>query len=141
MMKKIICLLIVLTLCLSAMPVLASEEEPSLMDQVQELLDAEDYDTAIPILQEAADNGDAEAQNKLGTCYIYGWGVDQDYDEAVKYIRLAADQGFAKGQSNLGSCYFYGNGVEQDYEEAVKYYQMAAEQGDAEAQFNLGYMY
>ena len=50
-MKKIICLLIALTLSLTVSPVLASEEEPSLS----------------PLLQEAADNGDAEAQNKSGT--------------------------------------------------------------------------
>ena len=56
------------------------------MDQVQELLDSEDYDAAIPLLLGAAEHDDAEAQNVLGDCYYYGWGVEQDYEEAVREL-------------------------------------------------------
>ena len=78
--------------------------------------------------QEVADirirgeQGDAEAQNNLGTMYSRGFGVpqgqDPDFAEAVRYFRLAADQAHAGGQYNLGSMYDAGAGVARDYVEA-----------------------
>ena len=35
--------------------------------------------------REAAEQGDAEAQNNLGTCYATGEGVAQSYEEALKW--------------------------------------------------------
>ena len=71
-----------------------TKETASITDQAVALYDAEDYDNAVPLLQEAADQGDPVAQNKLGNCYIYGWGVEQDYEEGLKWYHLAADQGY-----------------------------------------------
>ena len=105
------------------------------------LLDQEEYEAAISILQEAAANGDAEAQYTLGNCYYGGKGVEQNYEEAAKNYKLAADQGFAWAQGNLGYCYFTGAGVEQDYDEAMRLYRLAADQGDEVAIFNIGYAY
>ena len=56
-------------------------------------------------LQEAAEQGDPVAQNKLGNCYTYGWGVEQDYEKAAEYYQLSADQGDPDGTYNLGFCY------------------------------------
>ena len=78
----------------------------------------------------AAEQGNANAQNKLGDAFYNGKIVEQDYVEAVKWYRLAAEQGDATAQYNLGFAYYNGEGVEQDYAEAVKWWQMAAEQGD-----------
>ena len=41
--------------------------------------------------RKAAEQGDAEAQNRLGVCYEYGKGVPQDYQEAVKWYRKAVE--------------------------------------------------
>ena len=71
-----------------------TKETTSITDQAVAFYDAEDYDNAVPLLQEAANQGDPVAQNKLGNCYIYGWGVEQDYEEGLKWYHLAADQGY-----------------------------------------------
>ena len=42
------------------------------------------------------------AQNNLGRCYQYGFGVTQDYLEAAKWYRLAADKGI--GQQIVRLC-------------------------------------
>src|SRR4030095_1164368 len=85
-----------------------------------------------------ATQGDAVAQNNLGSMYVEGKGVPQDYTEALKWYRLAAAQGYAEAQFNLGVMYLGGEGVPQDYAEALKWYRLAAAQGEAKAQFNLG---
>ena len=89
----------------------------------------------------AAEQGDVDAQLKLGIMYAEGRRVRQDDEEAVKWYRLAAEQGHAIGQNNLGLMYAEGRGVRQDDEEAVKLFGLAAEQGNANGQYNLGAMY
>ncbi len=92
--------------------------------------------------QEAAEQGDADAQNEMGFIYYMGLdGVPQDYKEAVKWYTKSAEQGNASAQYYLGKLYEDGNGVPQDYKEAVKWYTKSAEQGDQAAQATLGYLY
>ena len=88
-------------------------------------------------LLEAANNGDAEAQHKLGLLYYVGQGVPQDYQEARKWFEKAAAQNNVDGQYSLGFLYSKGQGVPQDYQEARKWYEKAAAQGDAQAQHAL----
>ena len=95
----------------------------------------------IDQLRQAAEQGDAEAQNKLGFMYAEGEGVPEDNQEAVRWYRKAAEQGYAEAQYNLGVVYGKGEGVAEGDREAVKWYRKAAEQGFASAQFNLGSMY
>ncbi len=67
-----------------------------------------DYVTALRILRQLADQGNAKAQYNLGVLYANGQGVTQDYREAVRWFRKAADQGDADAQTNLGVMYFKG---------------------------------
>jgi hypothetical protein len=96
---------------------------------------------AARVYRLSAEQGDAKAQTKLGTMYIYGRGVPKDYAEALRLYRKSADQGDAGGQYGIGLSYFHGQGVPKDDAEAVRWYQKAADQGYAKAQYNLGYMY
>ncbi len=89
----------------------------------------------------AAENGDADAQLRLGVMYDNGQGVAQDYAEAMTWFRRAAAQGNAGAQVALGVMYAGGQGVPQDYAEAMTWYRRAAAQGNAGAQVNLGVMY
>lgn len=57
---------------------------------------------------QAAEQGDADAQNNLGAMYAEGQGVRQDDTEAVRWFRQAADQGLAQAQFNLGAMYYKG---------------------------------
>lgn len=94
-----------------------------------------------PDARRAAEQGDANAQSRLGYSYFEGKGVEQNYAEAVKWFRRAAEQGDVYAQNGLGNMYFEGKGTEQSYTEAVKWYCKAAKQGDAYAQNGLAYMY
>ena len=42
--------------------------------------------------QAAAENGDAEAQYKLGDCYDKAKGVTRDYEKAAYWFAKAAEQ-------------------------------------------------
>jgi TPR repeat protein len=53
----------------------------------------QDYETAMKILQPQADQGNAEAQFKIGLTYNDGWGVKQDYAEAYFWFSLASTYG------------------------------------------------
>lgn len=102
---------------------------------------SDDYPTALRIWRPLAKQGNASAQNGLGTMYLRGLGVPQDYAEAAKWFRKAAKQGHEKAQYYLGRIYRHGKGVPHDYAEAVKWFRKAAEQGGADAQYALGEMY
>ncbi len=94
----------------------------------------------IAALVEAAEGGDAAAQNDLGVKYAHGDGVLKDEKEGVKWFRKAADQGHTEAFGNLGIAYAHGIGVPKDEKEAAKWYRKAADQGDAAAQADLDAM-
>jgi TPR repeat protein len=90
---------------------------------------------------EAAEQGDAQAQYRLGLLYSEGRGAAQNHAEAADWFRKAAEQGLAASQYRLGRAYARGLGVKQNNEEALKWLRIAAEKGDADAQFMLSGMY
>ena len=49
-------------------------------------------------VRRAAEQGEADAQFVLGTCYLYGVGITQDKTEAVKWLQKAAKQGHEKAK-------------------------------------------
>jgi len=92
-------------------------------------------------IRRLAEEGDADAQNRLGDAYSKGEGVPQDHAESAKWHSKAAEQGRAEAQYSLGVQYFAGEGVPNDWSEAAKWFARSAEQGNAESQFYLGYIY
>lgn len=94
----------------------------------------EEYTNA---LREQAEQGDADAQFKLGECY----SCDYNIAEAEKWYRRAAEQGHAGAQRELGFLYGFGWFIKKDEVEGAKWYRKAAEQGDRDAQLNLGRFY
>lgn len=94
--------------------------------------------------RKAAEQGDDEAESRLGEMYQDGEGVLRDYGEALKWYRLSADHGNLGAQFRLGEMYEEGRGVPQGYVndfEAVKWYRKAATRGLPHAQHKLGGMY
>ena len=85
-----------------------------------------------------AEQGNAEAQTKLGSLYFHGRGVPQDYTEAARWFQKAADQDYARAQDDVAAMYYYGQGVPLDYAEALTWYRKAAEQDNAYAETDLG---
>ena len=96
---------------------------------------------SVEQMKAKADQGNAEAQFKLGGMYYKGRGVPQDNAQAAAWYRKAAEQGDADAQYNLGVMYAKGLGVPQDNAQALAWYRKAAEQGYVKAQLNLGERY
>ena len=92
-------------------------------------------------LRAEAEQGNAKAQDSLGSAYSNGWGVAEDKREAVRWWRKAAEQGHAEAQWALGVAYATGEGIADDEREAVRWYRKAAEQGLAMAQYLLSLAY
>ena len=99
------------------------------------------YTDAFKWYMRAAEQGDSQAQFRVGNMYDFGVGVEKNYKEAVKWYRKSAEQGDAQAQCNLAIMYDSGKGVRPDSIEAFKWYWKAAEQGVSQAQFNLGAWY
>lgn len=77
-----------------------------------------------------ADQGDAKAQNLVGSWYFSGKNVQQDYEKAEHYWHLAANQGNALAMGNVGLCYQYGYGVEKDSIAALRLYIRSIKDGN-----------
>ena len=94
----------------------------------------QDQETANRWLQQAAGNGDADAQYWLGERYYDGGsGFGKDRAAAFMWLEKAAAQGGRGEQSHVGWRY-YSNG---DYDNARRWLQKAADQGDSTAKFYL----
>ena len=95
---------------------------------------------ALKFFTEAAEQGDADAQYRLGLLYYYGgeyyhgwyYGdiAKQDYTKALRWFTKAAEQGHTGAQYYLGLMHDKGEGVDQNDAEAVRWWRKAAEQGD-----------
>jgi TPR repeat protein len=67
-------------------------------DIIRKAKESTDPVEAVRLLRRATEQGNAEAQYRLGVCYYNGKGVEQDYIEAIKWIRKAAEQNYAPAQ-------------------------------------------
>ena len=134
-------------------------------EQGEKAFKAKDYETAITQFKLAAEQGNADAMNRLAECYLNGYGVEKDAMEAGKWYTEAknngpkntdvnihvieyyekANQGLAEGFSSFGDLYageaVGSSSVKEDIWEAVKWYKKAAEQGDIHAMLTLGLLY
>jgi hypothetical protein len=81
-------------------------------------------------LKKLADDGNAEAQFKMGRIYEEGLaGGLEDYKEAARWYLKAAEKGNAQAQYKMGTLYTLGKGVPKDRLEAAKWFGKAAPQG------------
>jgi TPR repeat protein len=93
---------------------------------------AQDSNAWLQVWLPLAQQGNADAQYKLGVAYEVGLlGVPQDYAEAVRWYRAAAEQGDVSAQVKVGRMFAEGQeldvaasllqekrvvrGIEQDY--------------------------
>lgn len=97
-----------------------------------------DESVDINSLQEAANNGDRNAQFELGQAFEAGRSVDQDFDQALIWYNKAGSQGHTESQYVLGMWHAFGIHLQPNYDEALRWYSKAAEQGHAGAQFIMG---
>lgn len=90
---------------------------------------SKNYESAAKFFRNAAEQGDAQAQLKLGMLYATGRGVSLDDQQAVSWYQKAAEKKNAEGQFYLGVRYANGNGIAIDYVEAVKWLILSGKAG------------
>jgi uncharacterized protein len=95
----------------------------------------DDAQAAVRELKPLAENGNADAQFKLGSLYYQGWGLPQDYAEAIRWFRKSAEQFHPHAQVTLGTIYAEGvqGVIGKDYPQALMWFIFAAAQGEMEA--------
>ena len=89
------------------------------------LYDRADPATALKLWMDAAERGDADAQNRVGQIYQMGIGTNADAVEAVRWFRKAAAQGHRAAALNLAAALETGNGAPPDPDEARRLYALA----------------
>jgi len=100
------------------------------------------YAKALRLYQQAAFQGNVEAQFIVGGMYFRGQGTAVNEPEGFMWLLKAAQQGKFSPESLaiIGSMYMQGVGVPQNYKEADKYLQLAADMGNITAKKNLAFM-
>ena len=87
----------------------------------------------------AAEQGDVEAQARLGA--IYSSSQQANYQEALEWYKKAASQGNTRAMVDIGDLYKRGIGVVANLQEAFNWYSKAAEIGNGDAMSRIGWMY
>ena len=125
-----------------------SETSQQNFNKACEYFQAGNYEEAVKLFKNAADQGHSYAQNNLAEMHRLGQGVEQNENEAIKWFMKAAQQGIPNAQNNVGLACKTGEGTKQSDSEAVLWFRKAADHDDyevhrgiSEAQANLGMMY
>ena len=99
-----------------------------------------DYQVALNELAPLAEQGDAQAQYRIGQMHRDGKGVPRDAQKAVRLFQAAAISGHTDSQQALEMILLLGYGVPADESEAFKWLSLAAEH-DPSRQYLLGGLY
>jgi len=99
------------------------------------------FESAFPVCERDAKNGNSDAQYFTGMMYAYGRGAGKSYTEAFHWWGKAANQGHIDAQYNLGVAYENALGVNKSHSDAIKWWHKAADQGNAAAQYIVGMEY
>lgn len=91
--------------------------------------DGGDYQSALEIWLELAEQGDPAAQIAVADLYLSGTGVAANPAEAARWYRAAALQGDPIAQLNLGDLYSLGLGLERNLVQAYLWLGLAVAQG------------
>lgn len=118
--------------------------EDTLLQQGIKAYEDEDYGTAFQILKPLADQGDAEAQWRLGDLYLGKGDIPRDELMALNYYLLSAEAGNSVGQYKWALFSDYRRakyGDESDNEQIFEFYLLSARQGNPNAQEALAHVY
>ena len=102
------------------------------------LTDAGDHNGALPLWQEIARTGDAEALFFVAYAHQLGLGTGIDGAVAVDFYRRSANAGNDVARFNLGKMLFDGDLVQGDFRAAYECFKPLADKGDAHAAYYLG---
>jgi TPR repeat protein len=87
-------------------------------------------DASLEQLEQAAENGDRNAQTALAERFLKGDETLQNHARAAEWFTRAAENGDPQAQNKLGQLYQTGLGVPQDTKTALRWLEEAAKAGD-----------
>lgn len=108
-------------------------QSEKLFKQAISLTEQNNYTEALPILEQAANLGNAEAMCTLGELYAEGKVVTNDVQKSYEYYSQAAQKEHPQAQYQLGMCFLGGKGVSTDMQQAQQWIEKAAQNGYPEA--------
>lgn len=88
-------------------------------------------------LEVLANQGDIQAQYKLGQMYYNGKGTEQNLKKAFKFFQKSAKQNFSESQFMLGEMYYNGIYVRKSLSKAKNWYEKASKQEHKKAKKRL----
>ncbi len=100
-----------------------------------------EYDKAIVYLKKAGEKNHAKAQQYLGNCYTFGYGVIKNLYTAFQWYLKSARNGEKGSQFCVGECYEKGEGVTKSDSSAAYWYAKAADNAHGGAAVRLAVMY
>lgn len=92
-----------------------------------------DLPAAITACEQAAANGDPQAEYELGRLYYEGKQTERDLNKALTYFEQASLRGHPDAQYHLGLMFFRGEGVPANNIQAYIVLKMAAVNGAEDA--------
>jgi len=118
----------------------------STLSSTADMLSDENKESFVALadyLRKKAEEGNTDAQLKLGGFYLCGkGGCAKSERDAIKWTSLAASHGNARAQYVMGCCYLSGQlGVEKSERQAIEWFQRSASQEFAPALFQMGVFY
>ena len=110
-----------------------------------------DVKQAFPLLSRAARAGIAEAEYRVGRCYLEGTGVPPSRSEGARWLERAANQGYVEAQAQLATLAIHGligrseavpgtrlfaptEASEPDFETSLRWARKAADGGSEDGQ-------
>lgn len=128
--------LMVLFLTLSSLCLFAQNAQ-ELSEQAKSYVITKEFDKALPLLQQAADLGDAESQYNLGLFLGNGIAVEKDPIKAVEWFKKSSENGYNNGHYAMMMAYGQGVGIEQNDDEAFAYALKCAKNNDSTCMWNV----
>jgi len=114
-----------------------------ILTQAYERYQASEYDIALLLYEQVAEQGYEIAQSNSALMYdkSLGYQGNDRYERAFhQYIR-SAQQSNVESSLKIGDYHYYGLGTPVNYEKAVAFYRSASDTAHAQASFNLGFMH
>lgn len=102
-----------------------------------------DWNESLRWFELAAEQGNARAQNYIGSLYVLDkTGIPNDYEKAKVFFEKSAAQNYSKAYLGLGYVYYRtGKDNPQNYKKSLEYYKKAEKLGLRDAYYCIGSIY
>lgn len=100
-----------------------------------------DQHNALAMITKSADQGNVDAQVKLGEIYLNGKKIKTDTKKSFYWYKKAAEQNNLTAQKKVALMNKKGIGTDINMKQAIYWWRQASEQGDANSQLQLALAY